>query len=225
MRLASYTAPQTARLNRWPIHSRESAVSREWDGYCFQRCLRSSVGWFHTSQFNNKHSSLSGNSKRDSRRFFVKRDHNANKRSSLAQWWWTSQYCCNGGSLDLLGLGNPSTSTTQSWCAPSDVHLNPKIKKHLRGQHFHSSVDVPNEVKKLLCAQDAIFMCKKDLTNWYRGKSPNMGRCIISYQEVLQSLLKNVNDQAHKAVRCNQSINCQLFRTSVVTGRLCFGTL
>jgi hypothetical protein len=72
----------------------------------------------------------------------------------------------NGEPLDLLGLGNPSTSTTQSWCAPSDIHLIPKIKKHLRGQHFHSNVDVENEVKKRLCAQDAVFMCK-DMTNWY----------------------------------------------------------
>ena len=65
----------------------------------------------------------------------------------------------------------------------------------------------------------------------YRGKSPNMGRfpnmgrCIISYQDVLHSLLKNVNDQAHEAVLCNQSINGQLLRTSVVIGRLCFGAL
>ena len=64
-----------------------------------------------------------------------------------------------------------------------------------------------------------------------RGKSPNMGRspdmvrCIISCQEVLHSLLKNVNDQAHEAVVCNQSINCQLLRTSVLTGRLCFDAL
>jgi hypothetical protein len=52
-----------------------------------------------------------------------------------------------------------------------------------------------------------------------------MGRCIISYQEVLHSLLKNVNDQAHDAVLCNQSINGQLLRTLVLTGRLCFGAL
>jgi len=58
-----------------------------------------------------------------------------------------------------------------------------------------------------------------------RGKSPNMGRCIFSYQEVLRSLLKNENDQAHEAVLCNQSINGQLLRTSVLTGRLCFGAL
>ena len=57
------------------------------------------------------------------------------------------------------------------------------------------------------------------------GRFPNMGRCIISYQEVLHSLLKNVNDQAHEAVLCNQSINGQLLRTSVLTGRLCFGAL
>jgi len=51
-----------------------------------------------------------------------------------------------------------------------------------------------------------------------------MGRCIISYQ-VLRCLRKNVNDQAHEAVLCNQNINCQLLRTSVLTGRLCFGEL
>ena len=58
-----------------------------------------------------------------------------------------------------------------------------------------------------------------------RGKSPNMGRCIISYQKVLSSLLKNVNHQADEAVLCNHSINGQLLRTSVLTGRLCFGAL
>ena len=40
----------------------------------------------------------------------------------------------------------------------------------------------------------------------YRGESPNMGkfpntgRRIISYQEALRSLLKNLNHQAHEAV-------------------------
>jgi len=64
-----------------------------------------------------------------------------------------------------------------------------------------------------------------------RGKSPNMGRfpnmvrCIISYQEVLRSLLKNVNDETHEAVLCNQGINGQLLRNSILTGRLCFGAL
>ena len=52
-----------------------------------------------------------------------------------------------------------------------------------------------------------------------------MGRCIISYQEVLRSLLKNINHQVDEAVSCNHSINSQLFRTSVLTGRLCFGAL
>jgi len=59
----------------------------------------------------------------------------------------------------------------------------------------------------------------------YRGKSPIMARCIISYQEVLCSLLKNVNHQAVEAVLCNHSINSQLLRTSVLTERLCFGAL
>ena len=52
-----------------------------------------------------------------------------------------------------------------------------------------------------------------------------MGRCIISYQGVLSSLLKNVNHQADEAVLCNHSINGQLLRTSVLTGRFCFGAL
>jgi len=54
------------------------------------------------------------------------------------------------------------------------------------------------------------------------GRFPDMGRCIISYQEVLSYLLKNVNHQADKAVICNHSINSQLLRTSVLTGHLCF---
>ena len=52
-----------------------------------------------------------------------------------------------------------------------------------------------------------------------------MGRCIISYQEVLRSLLKNVNHQADEALLCNHNINGQLLGTSVLTGRLCFGAL
>jgi histone-lysine N-methyltransferase SETMAR len=32
--------------------------------------------------------------------------------------------------------------------APSDFHLFPKMKKHVRGQRFHSNEDVRNEVKK-----------------------------------------------------------------------------
>jgi len=50
-----------------------------------------------------------------------------------------------------------------------------------------------------------------------------MGRCVISYQEALRSLLKNVNRQAHEAILCNHSINGQLLWTSVLSGRLCFG--
>ena len=57
------------------------------------------------------------------------------------------------------------------------------------------------------------------------GRFPNMGRYIISYQEALRSLLKNVNHQADEALLCNHSINGQLLRTSVLTGRVCFGAL
>ena len=52
-----------------------------------------------------------------------------------------------------------------------------------------------------------------------------MGRCIISYQEVLRSLLKNVNHQADEVLLCNHGINGQLLGTSVLTGRLSFGAL
>ena len=54
------------------------------------------------------------------------------------------------------------------------------------------------------------------------GRFPNMGRCIISYQEVLRSLLKHINHQADKTLLCNHTINGQLLRTSVLNGRLCF---
>jgi hypothetical protein len=50
--------------------------------------------------------------------------------------------------------------------ALSDFRVFPMMKKHLRGQRFHSNEDVLNEVKKWLCAQDAFFSMK-DLTNLY----------------------------------------------------------
>jgi len=98
---------------------------------------------------------------------------------------------------------------------------------------FNSSIANPNS--KTLdwgtsCSSVCISVCLTSL-NPCRGKSsnmgtfPNRGRCNISYQEVLHSLFKNVNDQAHETVLCNQSINGQLLRTSVLTGRLCFGAL
>ena len=52
-----------------------------------------------------------------------------------------------------------------------------------------------------------------------------MGSCIISYQGVLRSLLKNVNHQADEALLCNHSINGQSLRTSALTGRIFCGTL
>jgi hypothetical protein len=52
-----------------------------------------------------------------------------------------------------------------------------------------------------------------------------MGRCIIPYQEMLSPLLKNVNHQEDEAVLCNHSINGQLLRTYVLTGRFCFSAL
>jgi hypothetical protein len=52
-----------------------------------------------------------------------------------------------------------------------------------------------------------------------------MGRCIISHQEVLHPLLRNVKHQADETFLSNHGINGQLLRTSVLTGRLCFGAL
>jgi hypothetical protein len=65
----------------------------------------------------------------------------------------------------------------------------------------------------------------KAVLNIYRGKSPIMGRCIISHQEVLRPLLKNVNPQADETLLSSHGINGQLLRTSVVTGSLCFGEI
>jgi hypothetical protein len=48
-------------------------------------------------------------------------------------------------------------------------------------------------------------------------KFPNMGRCIISYQEVLRSELKNVNHYADEVINCNHIINGQLLKTSLLT--------
>jgi hypothetical protein len=57
------------------------------------------------------------------------------------------------------------------------------------------------------------------------GRCPNMGRCIISHQEVLRPLLKNVNHQADETLLSSHCINGQLLRTSLLTGSLCFGAL
>jgi hypothetical protein len=55
------------------------------------------------------------------------------------------------------------------------------------------------------------------------GRFPNMGKCIISYQEVLPSELKNVNHKADEVI--NHITNGQLLKTSVLTGCLCFSAL
>ena len=54
----------------------------------------------------------------------------------------------------------------------------------------------------------------------------NLGtKCPARYLQTTEtdsSLLKNVNHQADEAVLCSHSINGQLLRTSLLTGRLCF---
>jgi hypothetical protein len=76
------------------------------------------------------------------------------------------QCCCNFDFFEHMRLGGFSISTMQSSSALLDFHLFPKMKKHLRVQHFHSSEYVQNDVKNWLRGQDT-FLCMKDLTNWY----------------------------------------------------------
>jgi hypothetical protein len=57
------------------------------------------------------------------------------------------------------------------------------------------------------------------------GRFPNLGKCIISYQVVLRSVLKNVNHEADVVIDCNRITNGQLLKTSVLSGCLCFGAL
>jgi hypothetical protein len=53
------------------------------------------------------------------------------------------------------------------------------------------------------------------------GRFPNLGKGIISYKEVLFSVLRNVNHYADEVTLCNHIINGHLLKTSLLTGRLC----
>jgi histone-lysine N-methyltransferase SETMAR len=66
--------------------------------------------------------------------------------------------------LNSWGREIPPHPPYSPYLASSDFHLFPKMKKHLRGQLFHSNEDVQNEARKWLRAQDAFFSMK-DLTN------------------------------------------------------------
>ena len=69
-----------------------SAVSRESDGHCFLECLESSVGWFHTSRFNNKCRCLLWNSStRLGGRYSAKETWMSTKGVNFAQQCLTSQ--------------------------------------------------------------------------------------------------------------------------------------
>jgi hypothetical protein len=54
---------------------------------------------------------------------------------------------------------------------------------------------------------------------------PDMGRCIISYQEVLRPELKNVYHLADEVINCNYIINGQLLKTSLLTTCFYLGAL
>ena len=57
------------------------------------------------------------------------------------------------------------------------------------------------------------------------GRFPNLGKGIISCQEVLFSVLKNVNHYADEVILCKHIINGQLLKMSLLTGCLCCGVL
>jgi hypothetical protein len=44
------------------------------------------------------------------------------------------------------------------------------------------------------------------------GESSHMGRCIISYQEVLRPVLKIVNHYEDEVINCNHRINGQFLK-------------
>lgn len=70
-----------------------------------------------------------------------------------------------------------------------------------------------------------------NILNYIRGKSstmgrfPNLGKCSISHQDVLCSVLKNVNHLAVEFILFNHITNGQFLKISVLTGCLCFGVL
>jgi hypothetical protein len=45
------------------------------------------------------------------------------------------------------------------------------------------------------------------------GRFPNLGKSIISYQKVLRSALKNVNQYSVEVIPCSHIINGLLFKT------------
>ena len=111
----------------------------------------------------------------------------------------------------------------------TDLKTDVKFRYHSYAKNARSCTSTPKHAL-IVCyfikyRQQLYLSCCGYRTLCSRGKSPNMGRCIISYQEVLSSLLKNVNHQADEAGLCKHSINGQLLRTSVLTGHLCFGAL
>jgi hypothetical protein len=76
-----------------------------------------------------------------------------------------------------------------------------------------------------------MILVSHNILNYIRGKSPimwsfpNLGKRSISHQEVLRSVLKNVNHLAVEFILLNHITNCQLLKISVLTGCLCFGVL
>jgi hypothetical protein len=148
--------------------SRQCSLQGKW-WLLFSGMFKEFFWLFHTSQFNNKCSCLSGNFKETQGGYSAQETRIADQRtrsSSFARQCSTSQCCCNRESLNSCGweiLPHPPYSHD---LIPSDFHLFPNMKMHLRGQCFHSNEDVQNEVKKWLHAKDTFFSIK-DLTNWY----------------------------------------------------------
>ena len=56
----------------------------------------------------------------------------------------------------------------------------------------------------------SVIECRGTLS--IMGRFPSLGKSIISYQELLRSALKNVNQYAVEVILCNHIINGQLFK-------------
>ena len=66
--------------------------------------------------------------------------------------------------------GVPQQRITSPGMAPSYFHLFPKLKEHLRGEHFSSDDDAKANVKHWLSQEDRQFCCDvmKRVERWQK---------------------------------------------------------
>ena len=158
MRLGSSSTPQRARLNQWPgsiltlqsIRSSRQCSLQENEGHCFLGCLWSYyLGWFHTSQFNSKCICLSGNSKQTQRGYSEKRPGLLTTKVLLHNNAQPHTAATTVNPLNSWGWGILPHQPYSPDLPPLDFHMFSKMKKHLRGQWFHSKEDI-NSMKDLV---------------------------------------------------------------------------